>query len=80
MIKKQEAAFNRLYRKYLFNGGKNVYIKPIVIQKQPWVENGMIKCGDPKCKMMHNAEEQKQQKQLSAKDKKKLVDASKKKR
>lgn len=31
MIKKQEAAINRLYRKYLFNGGKNVYIKPIVI-------------------------------------------------
>ena len=30
-------------------------IKIVKIEKQPYVADGMIRCGDPNCKMMHNA-------------------------
>jgi hypothetical protein len=37
--------------------GRN--IKIIKIEKQPWIEAGMIRCGDPKCKMMHSLNDSK---------------------
>ena len=30
-------------------------IQRIEIKKQPWVEGGMIRCGDPTCKLMHKS-------------------------
>ena len=30
-------------------------IKIVKIEKQPYVADGMIRCGDPNCKMMHKA-------------------------
>ena len=42
---------------YRVKKGRN--IKIIKIEKQPWIEAGMIRCGDPKCKMMHSLDENK---------------------
>ncbi len=36
------------------NGGKIAKIEKIKIYRQPWVEHGMIRCGNPNCKMMHS--------------------------
>ena len=51
-IKKFEGSIRRSWRKFT-NGGKIAKIEKIKIYRQPWVEQGMIRCGDPKCKMMH---------------------------
>lgn len=30
-------------------------IKIVKVEKQPYVQGGMIRCGDPNCKLMHDA-------------------------
>lgn len=56
-IKKWEAAFNAKVKKTLWHRKSPVLIESIPIKKQPWVEDGMIRCGDPNCKLMHKRDE-----------------------
>ena len=37
-------------------------VKIVKIEKQPYVDGGMIRCGDPNCKMMHDAKTLKKKK------------------
>ena len=53
-IKKFEGSVRRSWRKFM-NGGKIAKIEKIKIYRQPWVEQGMIRCGNPNCKMMHSS-------------------------
>ena len=51
-------------------------IESIPIKKQPWVEDGWVRCGDPNCKLMHRRDELLKQQQQQ----KKAMDANKKKK
>jgi len=58
-IKKVEYMAYKYVNQILYRGKKGRNIKIIKIEKQPWIEAGMIRCGDPKCKMMHSLDENK---------------------
>ena len=59
-LKKAEFWIYKCMNKIIYGGdkkGRN--IKIIKIEKQPWIEAGMIRCGDPNCKMMHSLNDNK---------------------
>ena len=56
-IKIWESAINKRIKKFFWHRNSPVLIERIPIKKQPWVEDGWIRCGDPNCPKMHKREE-----------------------
>lgn len=56
-LKKWEASFKAKVKRTLWHRNRPVLIESIPVKKQPWVEDGWIRCGDPNCKLMHRRDE-----------------------